>query len=125
MKRKLLLVEDNELRRDMLSRRLRRAGYEVCTATDGEQALRQVREEHPDVVLMDMSLPVMDGWTACRELRGAPETATARIIALTAHAMVDDLARAMDAGCDDYATKPVDFPDLLRKIEHLAGRPSP
>ena len=118
---KVLLVEDNAASRDMLSRRLRRAGYEVCTAADGAQALRQARALRPGIVLMDMSLPIKDGWTACRELRQAPDTAEARIIALTAHAMAEDLARAMAAGCDDYATKPVDFPELLRKIEHWAG----
>lgn len=121
MPRRVLLVEDNELNRDMLSRRLIRAGYDVLMAGDGEEALALIRSAAPDVVLLDMNLPVKDGWTTCREVRADEATATTRIIALTAHAMGEDRNRAMEAGCDDYATKPVDFPDLLRKIESLCG----
>lgn len=112
----ILLVEDNEVNRDMLVRRLQRAGHEVATAGDGEAALTAMREQHPAVVLMDMNLPVKDGWTACREARQEPSIAGIPIIALTAHAMEEDKHRALEAGCSDYATKPVDFPDLLTKI---------
>jgi CheY-like chemotaxis protein len=117
----ILLVEDNELNRDMLSRRLLRANYTVLTAGDGAEALRVIREQHPDVVLLDMNLPVKDGWTTCREVREDPNIEKTRIIALTAHAMGEDKARAMAAGCNDYATKPVDFPELLEKISQLAA----
>jgi CheY-like chemotaxis protein len=117
---KILLVEDNELNRDMLSRRLLRANYTVLTAADGVEALRVIREQRPDVVLLDMNLPVKDGWTTCREVREDPGIANTRIIALTAHAMGEDKARALAAGCNDYATKPVDFPELLEKISQLA-----
>jgi CheY-like chemotaxis protein len=117
---KILLVEDNELNRDMLSRRLLRANYTVLTAGDGAEALRVIREQNPDVVLLDMNLPVKDGWTTCKEVREDPSIAHTRIIALTAHAMGEDKARAMAAGCNDYATKPVDFPGLLKKISRLA-----
>ena len=120
MSLKILLVEDNELNRDMLSRRLLRANYTVLTAADGVEALRVIREQRPDVVLLDMNLPVKDGWTTCREVREDPSIANTRIIALTAHAMGEDKARAMAAGCNDYATKPVDFPELLEKISQLA-----
>jgi CheY-like chemotaxis protein len=116
---KLLLVEDNELNRDMLSRRLTRAGHEVLLAGDGQQALDLIRSDAPDVVLLDMNLPVKDGWTTCREVREDEAIADTRIIALTAHAMSEDRSRALEAGCDDYATKPVDFPTLLEKIEAL------
>jgi CheY-like chemotaxis protein len=115
----LLLVEDHALNRDMLTRRLSRAGISVITAGDGSEALGLMRREHPAVVLMDMNLPVMDGWTACREAREDPSIAGIPIIALTAHAMENDRRQAMEAGCDDYATKPIDFPDLLAKIEAL------
>jgi CheY-like chemotaxis protein len=118
---KILLVEDNELNRDMLSRRLLRANYTVLTAADGEEALRVIREQRPDVVLLDMNLPVKDGWTTCQEVREDPSIENTRIIALTAHAMGEDKARAMAAGCNDYATKPVDFPELLEKISQLAA----
>ena len=117
---KVLLVEDNELNRDMLSRRLRRAGYDVSTANDGEQALAVIRGERPQVVLLDMNLPVKDGWTTCREVRADADIADTCIIALTAHAMSEDRTKAMDAGCDDYATKPIEFPELLEKIDSLA-----
>jgi two-component system cell cycle response regulator DivK len=118
---KILLVEDNELNRDMLSRRLLRANYVVLAAGDGEEALRVIREQSPDVVLLDMNLPVKDGWTTCREVRADPSIENTKIIALTAHAMGEDKARAMDAGCNDYATKPIDFPELLEKISQLAA----
>ncbi len=121
MSTRVLLVEDNEMNRDMLTRRLSRAGYEVITAADGEQAVIQVREGRPDVVLLDMNLPVKDGWTACKEIREDSAIANTSIIALTAHAMGEDRDRALAAGCDEYATKPVDFPDLLSKIESLCG----
>ena len=112
----ILLVEDNEVNRDMLVRRLQRAGHKVATAGDGEAALTAMREQQPAVVLMDMNLPVKDGWTACREAQQDPSIAGIPIIALTAHAMEEDKHRALEAGCSDYATKPVDFPDLLKKI---------
>ena len=112
----ILLVEDNEVNRDMLVRRLRRAGHQVTTAGDGEAALEAMREQHPDVVLMDMNLPIKDGWTACREAQQDPALSVIPINALTAHAMEEDKQRALEAGCSDYATKPVDFPDLLAKI---------
>ena len=112
----ILLVEDNEVNRDMLVRRLHRAGHQVATAGDGEAALTAMREQQPAVVLMDMNLPVKDGWTACREAQQDESIAGIPIIALTAHAMEEDKNRALEAGCSDYATKPVDFPDLLTKI---------
>lgn len=115
----VLLVEDNELNRDMLIRRLSRAGIEVIAAGDGQEALTLMRSEQPAVVLMDMNLPVMDGWTACRTARGDKAISHIPIIALTAHAMESDRLDALEAGCDDYATKPVDFPGLLIKIEKL------
>jgi len=112
----ILLVEDNEMNRDMLVRRLQRAGYRVATAGDGEAALIAMREQQPAVVLMDMNLPIKDGWTACREAQQDASIAVIPIIALTAHAMEEDKHRALEAGCSDYATKPVDFPGLLIKI---------
>ena len=118
----VLLVEDNELNRDMLARRLKRAGFEVLTACDGQQALDLMTSKLPAVVLMDMSLPVLDGWTACRMARQDDRIKHIPIIALTAHALEEDRTRAMNAGCDDYATKPVDFPDLLEKIKALSDR---
>ena len=116
---KILLVEDNELNRDMLIRRLNRAGIEVVAAGDGQEALDLMRSEQPQVVLMDMNLPVMDGWTASRTARADDAIKHIPIIALTAHAMEADRLQALEAGCDDYATKPVDFPGLLIKIEKL------
>lgn len=118
---KILLVEDNELNRDMLSRRLVRASYEVLTASDGAQAMQLIRSEHPDIVLLDMNLPIKDGWTTCKEVREDASIADTLIIALTAHAMGEDRARAIEAGCNDYATKPIDFPDLLKKIDNLGS----
>ena len=112
----ILLVEDNEVNRDMLVRRLQRAGHQVTTAGDGEAALEAMRQQQPAVVLMDMNLPIKDGWTACREAQQDTSIADIPIIALTAHAMEEDKHRALEAGCSDYATKPVDFPDLLAKI---------
>lgn len=117
----ILLVEDNELNRDMLTRRLKRAGFAVIAAANGQQALDLMRSDHPDVVLMDMNLPVKTGWAACREARLDKEIKHIPIIALTAHAMEADRLDALEAGCDDYATKPVDFPGLLIKIGKLAG----
>lgn len=118
---KILLVEDNEMNRDMLSRRLGKRGFEVVTAVDGAQAVEQARAEQPQLILMDLSLPVMDGWAATRELRGQPETAAIPVIALTAHAMDGEEERALEAGCDDFDTKPVELPRLLSKIEALLG----
>jgi two-component system, cell cycle response regulator DivK len=118
-KRLILLVEDNELNRDMLIRRLKRAGLTVIAAENGQLALDMMRSERPSVVLMDMNLPVKDGWTACREARQDESIKDIPIIALTAHAMEADRHDALDAGCDDYATKPVDFPGLLIKIGKL------
>jgi CheY-like chemotaxis protein len=116
---KLLLVEDNEMNRDMLSRRLERKGYQVLIAVDGEQAIAMATSALPDLILMDMSLPVIDGWEATRRLKSAAETCRIPVIALTAHAMVGDRQLALDAGCDDYDIKPIDLPRLLEKIEAL------
>ena len=117
---RVLLVEDNELNRDMLIRRLNRAGIDVVVAENGQQALDKMKAEQPAVVLMDMNLPVMDGWTASRKAREDERIRDIPIIALTAHAMEADRLNALEAGCDDYATKPVYFPGLLIKIEKLA-----
>jgi CheY-like chemotaxis protein len=114
---RLLLVEDNEMNRDMLSRRLVRKGYEVSMAVDGAEGVAKARAEAPDLILMDMSLPVVDGWEATRQLRSDEATRGIPIIALTAHAMSGDRERALEAGCDDYDTKPVELPRLLEKIE--------
>ncbi|MFN3650896.1 MAG: response regulator [Armatimonadota bacterium] len=119
---RILLVEDNEMNRDMLSRRLQRRGYEVVLAVDGQEGVDAARREQPDLVLMDMSLPVLDGWEATRKLREQPETQALPIIALTAHAMAGDRERALEAGCDDYDTKPIELPRLLSKIEALLGK---
>ncbi|HTW68819.1 MAG TPA: response regulator [Acetobacteraceae bacterium] len=118
---RILLVEDNEMNRDMLSRRLARAGHSVLIAVDGAQGVAMARAEAPDLVLMDMSLPVMDGWEATRQLRADPATAGLPVIGLTAHAMEGDRERVLAAGCNDYDTKPVDMPRLLGKIAALAG----
>jgi CheY-like chemotaxis protein len=114
---RLLLVEDNEMNRDMLSRRLIKRGYEVLIAEDGGAGVARGRADHPDLILMDMSLPVLDGWEATRQLKADPETRGIPIIALTAHAMAGDEAKAREAGCDDFDTKPVDFARLVGKIE--------
>jgi CheY-like chemotaxis protein len=116
---KILLVEDNEMNRDMLSRRLIRSGYEVVLALDGAQGVALAASEAPDVVLMDMSLPVLDGWEATRQLKSDPKTRTLPVIAQTAHAMAGDEAKARQAGCDDFDTKPVEYTRLLSKIEGL------
>ena len=116
---RILLVEDNELNRDMLSRRLSRNGYEVLLAADGEQSLYLARQQSPDLILMDMSLPVLSGWDATRNLKADPQTSRIPIIALTAHAMAKDREEALACGCDDYDTKPVELPRLLEKISTL------
>ena len=116
---KILLVEDNEMNRDMLSRRLQRKGYEVATAVDGLQGVEMGRSGDYDLILMDMSLPELDGWQATRQLRAAPEVGKIPIIALTAHAMAGDREKALDAGCDDYDTKPIELQRLLSKMEAL------
>jgi two-component system cell cycle response regulator DivK len=113
---KILLVEDNELNRDMLSRRLERRGFAIVMAVDGQQGVEMARTEKPDLILMDMSLPVMDGWTATQTIKADEELARIPVIALTAHAMGGDREKAMSAGCDDYDTKPVELPRLLEKI---------
>jgi CheY-like chemotaxis protein len=118
---KVLLVEDNEMNRDMLSRRLIRQGFEVVIAVDGQQGVDFARTEAPQIVLMDMSLPVIDGWEATRQLKADPATAKIPVIALTAHAMAGDQQKAFDAGCDDYDTKPVELPRLLEKMRRLLG----
>lgn len=122
---RILLVEDNEPSRDMLSRRLRRRGYTVLLAVDGQEALDVARREQPDLILMDMSLPVMDGWTAVRTLRTDPAIAQIPVIALTAHAMAGDRERSLDAGCDDHESKPIEMPRLLSKIVMWTTRESP
>src|SRR5438552_7180756 len=123
---KLLLVEDNEMNRDMLSRRLQRKGYEVTIAVDGQQGLDLAQAQKPDLILMDMSLPVIDGWEATRRLKSDDATRAIPVIALTAHAMAGDRDKALEAGCDDYDTKPVEFTRLLGKIQALLGkRPAP
>jgi two-component system, cell cycle response regulator DivK len=118
---KILLVEDNEMNRDMLARRLARKGYEVLVAVDGEEGVALARASLPDLILMDMSLPVLDGWEATRQLKADEATRATPVIALTAHAMAGDKERALEAGCDDYDTKPIDLPGLLAKIEALLG----
>jgi CheY-like chemotaxis protein len=118
---KILLVEDNELNRDMLSRRLERKGYSVVLAVDGQSGVEMAGSHAPDLVLMDMSLPVLDGWEATRRLKADPATAHIPVIALTAHAMSGDRERAIAAGCDDYDTKPIELARLLGKIEVLLG----
>ena|SRR5215212_4373680 len=122
MMRRILLVEDNEMNRDMLSRRLQRRGYEVIIAVDGQQGVAMAQSESPDVILMDMSLPVMDGWEAARTLKSSPQTRDLPVIALTAHAMSTDRDKAIEAGCDDYDTKPIELTRLLAKIEALIAR---
>ncbi|HEX8696387.1 MAG TPA: response regulator [Longimicrobium sp.] len=118
---RILLVEDNEMNRDMLSRRLQRKGFQVVLAVDGREGVEMAALHAPDLVLMDMSLPVLDGWEATRLLKAAPATRHVPVIALTAHAMSGDRERALEAGCDDYDTKPIELPRLLGKIEALLG----
>lgn len=120
---RILLVEDNEFNRDMLSRRLYRHGYEVSVAEDGVSGVKQAEDLLPDLILMDMSLPVMDGWEATRQIKSAEKTATIPVIGLSAHAMTGDAEKAMQAGCDDYDTKPVDFKRLIEKISRLVKKP--
>ena len=114
---KILLVEDNEMNRDMLSRRLAKRGFEVVMAVDGAEGVSMARSAAPDLTLMDMSLPVMDGWTATRALKADAATRGIPVIGLTAHAMAGDREKCLEAGCDEYDTKPVDFPRLLEKIQ--------
>jgi CheY-like chemotaxis protein len=122
---RILLVEDNEMNRDMLSRRLERRGYQVVIAVDGQQGVDMARTESPDLILLDMSLPVIDGWEAARQLKSDAATARVPIIALTAHAMSGDREKAIEAGCNDYDTKPVDLARLIDKMESLLGNKSP
>jgi len=119
---KILLVEDNEMNRDMLSRRLQKQGYEVLLALDGEEGVAKAHSDLPALILMDMSLPGVDGWEATRRLKAAAKTQNIPIIALTAHAMTDDRDKALAAGCDDFDTKPVELPRLLAKIQALLAR---
>ena len=119
---RILLVEDNEMNRDMLSRRLIRRGYQIVMAVDGAEGIAAANSENPDLILMDMSLPVVDGWEATRRLKAEPLTRAIPIIGLTAHAMTGDRDKAIAAGCDDYDTKPVELPRLLQKIETLLRR---
>ncbi|MDQ1592878.1 MAG: two-component system, cell cycle response regulator DivK [Pyrinomonadaceae bacterium] len=120
--KKILLVEDNEMNRDMLSRRLARKGYEVSIAVDGQQGVEMAQTAMPDLILMDMSLPVLDGWEATRRLKDSDATRHIPVIALTAHAMSGDRERALEAGCDDYDTKPIELTRLLEKIEAMLNR---
>jgi CheY-like chemotaxis protein len=119
---KILLVEDNEMNRDMLSRRLKKRGYEVAMAFDGKQGVDMATAEPPDLILLDMSLPVMDGWEAAGHLKSNDKTKGVPVIALTAHAMEGDMEKALEAGADDYDTKPVDLVRLLGKIDNLLGK---
>ncbi len=118
---KILLVEDNEMNLDMLSRRLEKRGHQILIATDGAQGVALAQSEQPNLILMDMSLPVMDGWEATRRLKGAADTQHIPIIALTAHAVAGDRERCLEAGCDEYENKPVKFPQLIAKIDRLLG----
>lgn len=119
---KLLLVEDNEMNRDMLSRRLERRGFQIIMAVDGQQGVEMAQSESPDLILMDMSLPILDGWEATRRLKAGPKTSAIPIIALTAHAMSGDREKALDAGANDYDTKPIELPRLLEKIQTLLNK---
>lgn len=121
----ILLVEDNEMNRDMLSRRLVRKGHQVIIAADGAQGVALAQSEQPDLILMDMSLPVLDGWEATRQIKAAPGTSMVPIIALTAHALAGDREKTIEAGCDEYETKPIDFPRLLKKIESFLNKGNP
>jgi len=120
---KILLVEDNEANRDMLSRRLAKRGFEVVLAVDGAEGIQMALHCSPDLILLDMSLPVLDGWSAARLLKGAASTQAIPILALTAHALSGDKEKALEAGCDDYDSKPVEFPRLLEKIHALLAKP--
>jgi CheY-like chemotaxis protein len=119
---KILLIEDNEMNRDMLSRRLQRRGYEVVCATDGQTGVDMARQAAPHLILMDMSLPGMDGWEATRVLKSAPETQSIPVLGLSAHAFTTDRQKALEAGCDDYDTKPIEFERLLVKIQTLLDK---
>ena len=119
---RVLIVEDDEMNRDMLSRRLVRRGYDVIMAVDGEEGVRKAKKDRPDVILMDMSLPQIDGWEATRRIKSSPDTRSIPVIALTAHAMAEDEKKAMAAGCDDFDTKPVELSRLLGKIELLLSK---
>lgn len=119
---KIVLVEDHELNRDMLSRRLARKGFEIILAVDGEEGIAVVNKEFPDLILMDLSLPKLDGWEAIRRLKASPATAAIPVIALTAHAMQSDREKAISAGCDDFDTKPVEFNRLLEKMTVLLNK---
>lgn len=121
---KILVVEDNEMNRDMLTRRLERRGYDVIVSGDGQEGIAKAQSDRPDLVLMDMDLPIVDGWEATRRLKSAAETQTIPIIALTAHAMAGDREKALEAGCDDYDTKPVEFARLVDKIEAQLAKDS-
>jgi len=120
---KILVIEDNEMNRDMLTRRLERRGYDVIVSADGEEGISKVQSDRPDLVLMDMDLPILNGWEATRRLKAAKETQAIPIIALTAHAMAGDREKALEAGCDDYDTKPVEFARLVNKIEAQLAKP--
>jgi two-component system, cell cycle response regulator DivK len=122
---KILLVEDNEMNRAMLSRRLVRKGYDVVMAVDGAEGVAKAQSELPDLILMDMSLPVLNGWDAARQIKQTGETQSIPVIALTAHAMAGDREKALEAGCDDYDTKPIELPRLLEKIETLLKKSEP
>ncbi len=122
---KVLLVEDNEMNRDMLSRRLARRGFDVLMALNGEQGVRMAKTEMPDLILMDMSLPVLDGWGATRQIKAEASTQSIPLIALTAHAMAGDRDKALQAGCDDYDTKPIELPRLLEKMDRLLQEKTP
>jgi len=119
---KILLVEDNEMNRDMLTRRLERKGFEVVIAVDGQAGIDMASSTSPDIILMDLSLPIIDGWEATRQIKADPATQSIPVIALTAHAMAGDEQKALAAGCDDYDTKPIDLKRLLGKIENLLGK---
>lgn len=121
-RKRILIVEDNELNRDMLARRLQRADFDVSMASDGEEGVTLAIQLVPDLVIMDLSLPKLDGWAATAQIKATPATAKVPVLALTAHAMDADRQRALDAGCDDYDTKPVELPRLLEKIRALLGR---
>ena len=120
-RKRILIVEDNELNRDMLARRLQRADFDVSLASDGEEGVALALQLVPDLVIMDLSLPKLDGWAATAQIKGSPATAAVPVLALTAHAMDSDRQRALDAGCDDYDTKPVEMSRLLEKIRALLG----
>ena len=122
--KKILLIEDNEMNRDMLARRLQKRGFDMLLAEDGVAGVDLAQKQKPDLILMDMSLPKLDGWGASRQLKADPQTAAIPIIALTAHAMAEDREKALAAGCDEFETKPVDLASLLAKMETLLGKPS-